>query len=392
MGNENVAANVAAPANGAIRQLTCISLGQHFEHFGERTTGFDYLRIGLAMGVLVWHSYALTYGYGSIERILSTPHIGFWIHLILPMFFALSGFLVTASLMRSKSIKTYLAFRGLRIFPALGVEITLAALLLGPIVTGVSLGQYFSDGLLYKYFLNVAGLVQLKLPGVFTNNPYPEIVNGSLWTIPYELECYILLMIAYILGAFRRRWSLLILFAIGTLTVAHFGAYNIKGLVVFLKEMVLGKTPDAANLQELGTEGSIQISRIIVLSFLAGGVLYAFKDKVPYHWGLAILAFLLTAILLTSNQLYFYAPLPIAYVTAWLGAQMPPLWSLLKRGDYSYGIYLYAFPIQQAVMHWGWSDNFFVTAILSTFLSGGFAFLSWHYVEKPCLGLKRHFK
>jgi peptidoglycan/LPS O-acetylase OafA/YrhL len=111
--------------------------------------------------------------------------------MILPMFFALSGFLVTGSLFRTRTLTEFIALRLLRLVPALAVEVTLSAVVLGALFTSLPIGQYFSDPAFWKYFLNIAGRIHYSLPGVFQDNPIP-IVNISLWTIPYELEWYLI--------------------------------------------------------------------------------------------------------------------------------------------------------------------------------------------------------
>ena len=115
-------------------------------------------------------------------------------------------------------------FRGLRIVPALAVEITLSALLLGPLLTTESMAQYFSDPKFFKYFLNVLGLIHYQLPGVFLQNPYPDVVNGSLWSVPYELECYAGLTILSIIALAKNKkapLAVIILGAFVLLTVSQ---------------------------------------------------------------------------------------------------------------------------------------------------------------------------
>ena len=123
---------------------------------------------------------------------------------VLPIFFALSGFLVAASLVRTRSMPIFLGLRGLRILPALLVEITLSALLLGPLLTGFSLRDYYTGTEFFQYFLNCIGYIHYHLPGVFLTHPVPRTVNGSLWTVPYEAKCYLALAALAILGLSKR--------------------------------------------------------------------------------------------------------------------------------------------------------------------------------------------
>ena len=97
----------------------------------------------------------------------------------------------------------FVGLRAIRIYPALAVESLIAALVLGPLLTTKSLPAYFSDHDLHTYFLNILGDPHFLLPGVFKSNPI-DLVNGQLWTIPYELRCYVLLTALAMLGAVRR--------------------------------------------------------------------------------------------------------------------------------------------------------------------------------------------
>jgi peptidoglycan/LPS O-acetylase OafA/YrhL len=130
--------------------------------------------------------------------------------LVLPMFFALSGFLVAGSLERSKTLIMFLGLRILRIVPALSVEVLLSAFIPGPLLTTYPLTAYFSDTRFFAYFLNILGDIHYTLPGLFLSNPRPETVNLQLWTVPFELGCYIVLVFISLVGVFKRRsWFLL---------------------------------------------------------------------------------------------------------------------------------------------------------------------------------------
>lgn len=367
------------------------SIEDRFALHKGNTSGFDYMRIMLAIAVVAWHSYGLTLGRTQIDQAMQSSMVALLVHSIIPAFFALSGFLVTASLYRSNSVKVYLTFRALRIFPALTVEVLLAALVLGPLITTLKLNSYFTHHQFFEYFTNIVGLVRFELPGLFEDNPYPRVVNGSLWTVPYELECYIYLVIFFLLGFFRHRLLVLAAFLVTTFAVYELGFTSAKGVIVVLKEYMIGKSAVEPNLQE-ATNAVVSISRILVLSFLAGSVIYAWRHVLPYHRVIAAIALGASIFLLNNPHLYFFSPIFIAYLTVWIGLQNPLKLNFLKRGDYSYGIYLYAFPIQQVVAQSGLAaGNYFVLFTLSLLLTSVFAIFSWHVIEKPCLGLKRHF-
>lgn len=355
--------------------------------FGHRTVGFDYLRLVLAFSVVAWHSFGLLRGREAIEVALQNVYVSVPVYLILPMFFALSGYLVTGSLERSNSVQGYLLARGLRLFPALMVEVLIAALILGPLVTSLSVQAYLSDPGFFKYFLNIVGLVRYELPGVFLGNPYPQAVNGSLWTVPFELECYIDLMLLYLLGVFRSRWLVLAAFVLLSVMMIGMGFTSAKGLVAAFKDLVIGASGVQANLQE-ATNSSIQIARTLVASFFAGALIHSWADRLPFNGWLAAVCGVSGVLLLSSATTYFYAPLPLAYLTVWLGLLSPPRNLLTNGGDYSYGVYLYSFPIQQTLAWTGFYSSYWAFFASAVLCSLAIAVLSWHLIEKPCLRLR----
>lgn len=340
------------------------------------TSGFDYLRVGLAVAVVAVHSWRVTAGPDAMESV-STP-LAALINAILPLFFGLSGFLVAGSLERVRDLRVFLTFRALRIFPALTVEVFLSALVLGPLLTSAALGAYFGDPLFARYLANAAGLVSFRLPGVFEDNPTPE-VNGALWTVPYELECYVLLAILAVL-TIARRPALLVGF------VLVWGAYLCASTA-----LDVGREGFAVTVAGAET-ARVHVSELLVPSFLAGVALFVVRDRVPFAAPLIAGAGAATVACLTSPYLYGFAPLPAAYLAAGLGLQTPAKSALLRSGDYSYGIYLYAYPVQQAVWQIApTGQSYLSNLVLSLAVVSLFAAFSWHVIEKPCLRLKRVF-
>jgi peptidoglycan/LPS O-acetylase OafA/YrhL len=339
---------------------------------GGRSSGFDYLRVTLALSVVVWHSVVTSYGTSFQSEIWNSP----WrsvVGLILPMFFALSGFLVAGSLSRN-ALPTFLGLRALRIMPALGVEICLSALILGPLLTTVPLIQYFSDSKFYSYFLNLFGDVHFFLPGLFADNPFPAYVNGQLWTIPFELECYLLLAIFAAAGIFRRT---------GLFVFATFVLHAVwTGQAIF----------EAYAQGALPLSGSTVPGNVLPLCFLAGVVLYLLRDRVRASWPLCLAALAVSSIALQVPFGDFLISFPVAYLTIFLGL-LNPRRLPLRGGDYSYGIFLYGFPIQQLVASQGTSfHRWYVNLAIAVPLTVAFAALSWNFVESPALLLRLHLR
>ena len=332
------------------------------EKEGGFTAGFDYLRIGLALAVLVWHCGILSTGSAALYRAAWGGPFRFLLAIILPMFFALSGFLVAGSLERTRAHQ-FVVLRALRLVPALAVEVTLSALLLGAFFTTLPLWRYLQSPELGAYFGNIVGFVHFTLPGVFERNPAPGVVNSQLWTIPFELECYVVLLAVSAVLRDRRGFVALVVLLSLVATALSFFLDPVSPF-----EPVPG--------------------RALVVSFLAGVCLHLYRDKIPCSPTFGLLATLAAAVLLQVPNTCYLAAFPVAYLTVWLGLMRPPK---IPFGDLSYGVYLFHFPIEQSLVQifpgvgsW-W--RLALLALPSTVLC---AWLSWNLIEHPILMRKKH--
>jgi peptidoglycan/LPS O-acetylase OafA/YrhL/lysophospholipase L1-like esterase len=337
-------------------------LGDHRGH----GPGFDALRIYLSISVLCWHSIAICYGSTMVLRVWNAPY-GRPFITILPMFFALSGFLVMGSAIRLGSLRHFLANRFLRIFPALATEVTISALILGPLVTVLPLSDYFTSPTLFTYFGSLIGRVQFVLPGVFLNNPLPGVVNGNLWTIPPEILCYLFMAVMIVMALFRERVPV---------TIAAAGV------------LLLNLLQDHAEGWGL-PEGLLPV-RYLVLCFAFGTVLFMWRDMLPYRWPLFAFAAAVGLIFLQTPGLIDVSLFALAYCTAFLGVTPLPKGRLFAGGDYSYGVYLFGAPIQQTIASvFPATHHIYWNIPLSLTLTIGVAALSWHLVEKHALALRQ---
>lgn len=329
-----------------------------------RPSGFDYIRIVLALAVIFAHTNLICFGMGAD---LTPFHrvIEFCARMIVPMFFALSGFLVAGSLERSKTLVSFLGLRIFRIMPALTMEVLLSALILGPIFTVLSVSAYFSHPDFHAYFMNILGEIHYYLPGVFKENPFDQ-VNGQLWTVPYELVCYVILSAFAVFGIFRhRKWLLIMVIVYHGLQIVNTILRPHEGLM----------TPAGST---------------VVMCFISGLLVYRYREKLVWSYGLCLAMLVLSMVLLSVPNGIRFCALPLSYVTVYLGLTNPPRNKLLLSGDYSYGVYLYGFPIQQAL--WAaspifrdWYMNFLGAAVLAMMMAA----FSWWCVEKPVLS-RRH--
>jgi peptidoglycan/LPS O-acetylase OafA/YrhL len=347
--------------SGAARGMTTVK--DRMDRTGGFTTGFDYLRIILSISVLTWHSIWISTGSVALDQSIWTGPYRFLPAAILPLFFALSGFLVAGSLLRNR-IHQFVTLRVLRLIPALAVEITLSALLVGLVFTTLPAREYLTSRLFFMYFFNIIGHIQYYLPGVFHDNPVQGVVNGQLWTIPYELKCYLALIVLAVLTLVKRPG----LFAI---------------LVV---GFLLAQTAWLYLGHPLATDEHVP-GRVLTFSFLAGVAIYLKRDRVPYsHW-LGLLSVIAAGALLQFANLSYLAVIPIAYMTVWLGLMRPPA---IPFGDLSYGVYLFHFPVEQAIVGaWPQSISWWLLTIIALPLTAICAWLSWNLVEKPTLTRKK---
>lgn len=333
--------------------------------------GFDFMRLFLAFGVIGWHSIPITQG--SSDALKTEP---WWIlvYSLVPVFFALSGFLVTGSAMRS-GLKVFFANRALRIFPALFVDTAISILLFGAVLTTLPLGEYLTHPETLSYWLNIIGEIHYNLPGVFMDNP-GRAVNGSLWTIKPELGCYLIMAILIGTGLVRR-WEV-VLAALILVWGASLAAQQVPG--------------DFPGRFDLAGD----VSKLVIF-FLAGSLAFHLRHKIPLSPWIAagVVAFMAVCAAIGPGELWadrlfmlISGPL-LTYLMVWLGMQRLPKLPLYSTGDYSYGIYLYGFPIQQVVMQLSGNHNplanFAMTIVPVTIM----AMLSWHVVEKPTLRLRK---
>ncbi len=332
---------------------------------GNRPTGFDYLRLTLALSIIVWHSVTICYG-PSAEAYFWTGPPRPLVALLLPSFFALSGFLVAGSLERN-NIPKFLTLRITRIFPALAVEVLVSVIIIGPLLTSVAWREYFSSYQFFSYFLNLFGDIHYFLPGLFIDNPTPKYVNAQLWTVPVELYCYLILTASSIFGLLKIQDGLFVgaLCIVMILTLgAQFGLTPLPSLV-----------PDVI---------------FLTTSFLFGVSLYVMRCQIVYSRLLFLVSLCMYIVLCMNRNLIYLSALPLTYVIIFVGLQNPPKISLLRGADYSYGVYLYGYPLQQSVSYLFPSHRFwYVNALSGVALALVLAFLSWTFVESKVIRHRR---
>ncbi len=330
--------------------------------------GFSAMRIVLSLSVLALHCVPLSKG---IEYLRFS---GSWYEPIvlsrLPIFFALSGFLVMRSASRADSLLNFLAYRGLRLLPALIVTVILSILVVGALFTTLPLGEYLTQWTTWRYLGNAFGFIQFDLPGVFESNPFPRSVNGSLWTLQLELYCYGILTLLF---ATKLIFSRQIFTAL---------VVSVSIAMTFLNLTTGWSAP-----------GLHMPAPVLIYYFMIGALAYQWHFSMPYSKILFFSCLAMSYLLIPTRNFVFIAAWPLVYIMIFIGSTEIRLPAVLKGRDLSYGIYLFGFPVQQALVASVAALRepvalFFTSAPIAILLS----VLSWKYIEKPTMALRRHLK
>lgn len=335
----------------------------------RRDNNFDVLRL-FAAGLVLWsHCYPLTGTQEPLAEVAGAT--GGEIGVI--MFFAMSGFLIARSWSVDPNPAHYARKRALRLLPALVVAVFFTTFVVGPLFTSLALGDYLTDPETWFYFVRASLLVTISghLPGVFLDNEYPNAVNGSLWTLPVEAGCYVMIAVLGLLGIVRRSPLLL-------------------GGAALCLLAVTPLSPLSSTIGDTAAGGNVPIVLQLVGTFLLGALFYALRARLRLSWwvfGALALLWVLTWdsgwTQLTTVFLFSYGTLVLAFRTP------AALRRVAAPGDVSYGVYVYAFPVQQSLSAlWGFGLAPGVMFVLAAPVTYALALLSWRVIERPALRLK----
>jgi peptidoglycan/LPS O-acetylase OafA/YrhL len=341
------------------------------ENAHSRENNFDFLRFFAASLVIFSHSFAL---FGSKFEPFQwlTGYITFGSFAV-QIFFIMSGFLITKSWLDNPSAIAYAKKRILRILPALICAVLFAVFIVGLFNTELSFREYITNPETFRYIKNIFLFpIHRGLPGVFADNPYPIAVNGSLWTLSVEITMYFAVVLLGFSRLLKRRYSLLVILA----------------ALLFLDRVILVRSEYSSSI--FLTMATVQLVKLGIF-FTIGSLFYLYREKVSFNQSLLTVALIvyLATFRSTWGMLASYITLP--YITLFIAyAKIPRISNFGKYGDFSYGMYVYAFPIQQSLMHF-WKPQlsiwtFFACAFPVILL---LAVISWKFVEKPVLRLKK---
>ncbi len=333
---------------------------------------FSVLRFMLAMAVLVSHTIFLATGQHTAEPLVGLTGYSLGQYAV-QGFFILSGILVTQSLMSRRDLMDYVRARALRVFPALFVCVLVTAFVAGPAFSFFGLPGYFLSAAVPNYVFQTLSLStgSAMLPGVFALNPVGGAINQSLWTLKYEVACYLMLG-----GLAAIAWRLKANRTVTGIALAVWAA---------LMLMVRPSLSHAASFPELLTYFS--------LFFGTGVAAYLLRDYVRIAWQpLPVLAggFVLAW---GTDLAEIMSAIFLGYGLLWLATErFGGLRAFTNRHDYSYGVYIYSFPVTQAVLQ-VWPGVNIVSLLAATIaITMILAFLSWELIERPALWLARSWR
>ncbi|WP_019856071.1 acyltransferase family protein [Actinopolyspora mortivallis] len=342
----------------------------HPEYFAEPNHGFAWIRMIGALIVIYGHSYPLVSGNDMFPPEWPVQPD----HGVLMGFFAMSGFQITESWMRDPHPLRFAVKRVLRLWPPMLTVSLACALVIGPLVTTLAVGEYFTAHGTWAYVVNNAGMLTLEhhLPGVFTANPWHGTINGSLWTLPMELLAYAGLFVLLLSGAGRVRTRWLAVAALVVLAVV---------------DRWLEHDPGA---NSAGSLLSVPLEPLIafLVAFAIGVVLNLYRIPLsPLAAGAALVALFAMPM---STATSFWMTLSVSYAVvvtghfwpAWL--RVPAVWV-----NGSYGVYVWGFPIQQLLVMAGVRNQWLLLACAAP-LAYVVGTLSWKFVEEPTMGLRHY--
>lgn len=336
--------NAAPPAAAAAPDPNAVVAAMH------AANNFDFLRFTLATLVILSHCWCVLDGsYDNEPLYAATEGQTFIGSLAVAGFFLISGYLITGSWLRSKSISRYISNRARRILPGYIVVTILSAIIVAPLagvreLTKARCLMWLKRAVIIDYTFD---------PEAFLNNPQPYNINASLWTIRYEILCYCAIPFVLLILKVLPRWTIIL----PTLAFVVLAGLHVKW-------------PGLSHSN-------------LYACFVVGAAVYVLRDQIQFNLAGALISVVLLVIASRTHTLGYLIPLAGGYVIFYIAFRQGILNHFGKYGDFSYGIYLYSFPIQQLLAQ-AWPNCgkpvLFVVASLLSIACGA---ASWFFVEKP---------
>lgn len=335
-----------------------------------RDNNLNAIRMLAAIAVMVSHAWPIT-GAEAAEPLKSQTGqtLG---HYSVAIFFGISGLLIARSFDRRRSLLHFVVARVLRLFPALLVALVLTVIA-GAFVSELGLSAYVSSPDVWTYVPVNLSLVYMQgpLPGVFESNIYGTVINGSIWTLFYEVACYAGVVALGAMGLLRKPLAMLAVTV--AMTAFHFAGPLIGQLGVPMPP---------------GLVIRLEFFALLSFPFMIGTCAYVWRDRIPLSAGNVLLLWLPVPLLAGTSLMASAIVAALVYISLWVG-YIPKGRALMynRLGDYSYGVYIYAFPVQQGLVWLMPGMSPFANIMLALPVTLLLAALSWHIVETRALAM-----
>jgi peptidoglycan/LPS O-acetylase OafA/YrhL len=335
------------------------------DSFDRKRNSLNALRLALALLVIVAHSWPLN-GYGAAPDIGGIDPGNFAV----AAFFAISGYLITGSRLSSERAWNYYWRRFLRIYPAFFVSLVVIAFGLAPLSVALSGGGPYDwqSGLGYIYNNAALMIRQWGIDGTLQDVSYPNVWNGSTWTLFYEVLCYI--AVGLLISVLPKKWTSVAVIVAASMCIA------VTAFHIFVSPV---REP-------------IQLAAELGGFFLCGAIILQYRDRIPVTTPLLLGSVAAIVTLAALGVFEILGGLPVAYLVMYLGIKLP-LSAVGARNDFSYGMYIFAVPVQQilATALPRGQLPLVVFMIASVVGTAPFAIASWFLVEKQAMKLKNLF-
>lgn len=328
------------------------------ESVGQKSENLHLMRFVAALMVILSHAFIISTGTQKGEWFIELTNVQLSMgNFAVAIFFLCGGYLISMSMEKSKTAVKYFEARIIRLIPPLFFVVFLL-IMAGGLFTTLPAAQYYTSAGTWKYLLNSVFLLVHNLPGVFENNPYLPTVNGALWTLPVEFLCYVLCFIAYKLGFMNKKRFLI----------------SVPLVIVGTIAMIWLST----RIPAVG-----EVIRPVLLFYIGMGY-WIYREQITLklnYFGIAVIAFFLLFALNLGNIAMLFC-FPYIMMTLWFGFGQCSS-KIGKLGNYSYGIYLWGFPVQQAVVYlWGNTMNPYVNTLISIPIAMVLGIITYEITEK----------
>ncbi|MDD3976851.1 acyltransferase [Methanomicrobium antiquum] len=319
------------------------------------TNNFDFLRFLAASCIIFSHSFALCLGYSNV-------FIFDWHLLIgqtgLAILLVISGYLILGSWERKPSLTTFFKKRILRIIPGLFASVLLVIFIIGPLVSDLGFSEYIAALLNPSTWASVPFYVNGTALGLFTTNPV-TYVNAPLWAVPFEFFLYAIVALLGIAGLLSRKNSMI-----------PFILLTVILWFLWYDNPALNKIRFA-------------------LYFFIGAHLYLNRDKIEFKFPAVLVLWIPVLLSYNTQFMFIFAYIAIPYTVLWF-AKYPTkrLKKFGKYGDFSFGMFIYAYPVQQTIIHFLPDIEIPVMILLSFTAAIPLAVFSWYAIEKHALSIK----